>query len=95
MVLTEDLCRRSHAQRLTQREEVARHHSINARLARPAHARKAAHHAVGALFVPAAQGSYLEEASSATGGSRPDLAACQPGITVDTLFAACVPAIGR
>jgi len=94
MVLTEDLCRCSHAQRLTLREEVARHHSINPRLARPAHARKAARHAVGALFVPAAQ-PYLEETSSATGGGRLDVAACQPGIRVDSLFATCVPAIGR
>src|SRR5215472_15938741 len=35
MVSTEDLCRCSHARRLTLREEVARHHSINPRLARP------------------------------------------------------------
>jgi hypothetical protein len=94
MVLTEDLCRCSHAQRLTRREEVARHHSINPGLARPAHARKAARHAVGALFVPATQ-PYLEEISSATGGGCLNLAACQPGITVDTLFATCVWAIGR
>jgi hypothetical protein len=94
MVLAEDLCRCSHAQRLTLREGVARHHSINPRLARPAHARKAARHAVGALFVPAAQ-PCLEETSSATGGGCLNLAACQPGITVDTLFATCVSAIGR
>jgi hypothetical protein len=78
---------------VTLREEAARHHSINPRLARPAHARKAARHAVGALFVPAAQ-PYLEETSSAIGRSRFDLAACQPGITVDTLLATCVSAIG-
>ena len=94
MVLTEDLCRCSHAQRLTLREEVARHHSINPRLARPAHARKAARHAVGALFVPAAQ-PHLEEIGFAAGRSRLNLAACQPGITVGTLFATRVPAIGR
>jgi len=94
MVSTEDLCRCSHARRLTLREEVARHHSINPRLARPAHARKAAQYAVGALFVPAAQ-PYLDETSSAAGRSRLNLADCQPGITVDTLFATCVPAIGR
>ena len=94
MVSTEDLRRFWHARRLILREEVARPHSINPRLARPAHARKAERHAVGALFVPAAQ-PYLEETSSATGRSRLDLAACQPGITVDTLFATCVPSIGR
>ena len=94
MVSTEDLRRCWHPRRLTLREEVARHHSINPRLDRPAHARKAARYAVGAVFVPAAQ-PYLEETSSATGRGRLNLAACQPGITVDTLFATCVPAIGR
>ena len=94
MVSTEDLRRYWQARRLAPREEVARHHSINPRLARPAHARKAARHAVGALFVPAAQ-PCLEETSSPTGGGCLNLAACQPGITVDTLFATCVSAIGR
>ena len=53
----------------------------------------AARHAVGALFVPAAQ-PYLEETRPATGRGRLGLTAWQPGVTGDTVLATCVSAIG-
>jgi hypothetical protein len=93
MVSIEDRRRCWHAQQSGLREEVARRHSINPRLTRPRTHTESRRHAVGALFVPAAQ-PHLEEARSATARIRLDLAACQPGITVDTLFATWVPAIG-
>lgn len=94
MVSNEDRRRCWHARRLGLREEVAWRHPVNPRLARPRTHTESRRYAVGALFVPAAQ-PYLEEARSGTGRSRLDRAACRPGIKVGTLFATCVPAIGR